>query len=112
MRTFIRWFCLAMLPLSVSGANTGPDLAGVAAISMYETNDMVLRPELDELLDVVRDYDDPEELLNGKAWLREWPIDRFGANCGMDNSSAFSGDVYIAGAGRRWRSLLEEDGDV
>ncbi len=67
--------------------------AGASGISMYETNDTVLKPELDKLLDAVHEYDRLEKLLNDRDWLQAWPVNGLNANCGMDNHSGFSRDL-------------------
>jgi len=63
---------------------------GVAGISIYETNDSVLRPELDRLLSVIDNIDDLRALLADREWVEQYPIDGLNVNCGMDNHSGFS----------------------
>lgn len=66
---------------------------GVAGISLYETNDTVLQPDMAEILAAAHDSDRLAELLADRAWLEKWPVSGLNANCGMDNHSGFSRDV-------------------
>ena len=63
---------------------------GVAGISIYETNDSVLRPELTRLLGCLGDIRDLQALLEDRSWTDAWPVDGLNQNCGMDNHSGFS----------------------
>ena len=62
--------------------------AGVAGMSLYETNDTVIQPAVAELLAAMCCYDDLAALLENKTWLAQWPVNGLNANCGMDNHSA------------------------
>lgn len=61
--------------------------AGVARISLYETNDAILRPELSVLLQALHNNQDLTALLEDRAWLQQWPLEGLSANCGMDGHS-------------------------
>lgn len=83
----------AMNPVCVAQRIMEQYNAGVAGISLYETNDTVTKPEMAPVLEAVHDRQSLETLLADSSWLEAWPINGLNANCGMDNHSAFSRDL-------------------
>jgi hypothetical protein len=69
--------------------------AGVAGISMYETNDTVLHSDLTPILKSIHCYDDIASLLADKKWRDRWPVNGLNANCGMDNHSGSVREVLL-----------------
>ena len=69
--------------------------AGVAGISLYETNDTVLHSDLDTILKSIYCYDDIVSLLADKKWRDRWPVNGLNANCGMDNHSGSPSEILL-----------------
>jgi len=85
----------AMNPVCVARRIMDQYEAGVAGISLYETNDTVVKPEMNEVLAAIHEYVELKQLLADKSWLAKWPINGLNANCGMDNHSGLSRDLLV-----------------